>query len=375
MSGPSPAALPFHLVSEAPVVRFLGLPVDERNRRVIARAAASFERSVRLQPDRGRRPDARLTLPSGVAVTPALVAALPSERGVWHLAWHADRRPVVWTVGGGSMAASTIALPEGAALDVSTASARHASAWRLLRASGKPTDGWLSRHVHRKISRLFSYAFLWLGLSANIATFLTFGVGVVASWLLAGTTHVTMIAGTLLFWFASIADGIDGEMARLTLSESAWGEQLDTAVDHATHLMGFAGVLVGWWRQGIGASGLALAVVVAAGIPIVLLWAMAFVRRALQLGDQFFVDTKPIEFAVEDAARATGTWPLKAAASVFVLFRRESIACAFFLVSLATSRRVVYPALLALGLAFVAATFLLYRGALDRALVARRRAA
>ncbi len=189
---------------------------------------------------------------------------------------------MVWQVGDGPDSPSMLDAPDGPALDVSTFRARATdAAWRLLRASGKPTDGWLSRHVHRKISRLFSYLFLLIGLSANLATFLTFGVGVVASWLMARTSHATMIAGSLLFWFASIADGVDGEMARLTLTESAWGEQLDTAVDHATHLMGFGGVLVGWWRQGIGPYGAALAIVVAAGIPGVLLWAMALVRRAL----------------------------------------------------------------------------------------------
>jgi phosphatidylglycerophosphate synthase len=335
-------------------VRFLGLDLAERNRRVVARSG---------------RPDGRLEIPPGVAITRSLAAALPAGPGAFHLVWRDRQAPLLWTVGPGG-APVAVRLPEGAAVDVSTAAARRRAAWQLLKASGKPTDGWQSRHVHRPISRLFSYALLQARVSANVATFLTFGVGALASWYLAQTSHATMIAGTLLFWFASIADGIDGEMARLTLSESAWGEQLDTAVDHATHLLGFAGVLVGWWRQGIGAPGVALAIAVAAAIPGVLLWAMAIVRRATG-SDQFFVDTKPIEFAVADGAAATGSPILALASWVFVLFRREAFCLTFFLMSLLTGRRAVFPAAVAMSLAAVGVVFVAYRGVLDRALRAR----
>jgi len=288
--------------------------------------------------------------------------------------WHATRPPIVWQ-GAGPPATDvpvTVRLPDGAALDVSNAGARRRSAWRLLRASGKPTDGWLSRHVHRKISRACSYVLLRLGLSANQATALVFLVGAAAAWLMAQTTRATIIAGTALFWFASIADGIDGEMARLTLSESAYGEQLDTAVDHVTYLFAGAGVMVGWWRQGMGGGGVALAAGVAAGVPVVVLWGMHLVRQA-GLHDRFFVDTKPIETAIIDAARATGAPMLRLASGVFILFRREAFSLGFFLVALVTARRAAYPALVAGGLAVVAATFLGYGTEIAAALVASAR--
>jgi phosphatidylglycerophosphate synthase len=261
--------------------------------------------------------------------------------------------------------------PDGTLLDVSTAVARRRSAWRLLRESGKPTDGWLSRHIHRKVSRVCSYALLRLGLTANHATFLTLLVGVAASWLMAQTSHETMIAGAFLFWFASIADGVDGEMARLTLTESAYGEQLDTAVDHATHALGYGGVMVGWWRQGMGATGWVLAIGVALGVPAVLLWAMHIVRRARGI-EQLFVDTKPIELGITAAARRTRSPALRLASAVFVLFRREAIALTFFLVSLATGERAVYPALLAAGLAIVALTLIAYRTQIESAIRVQR---
>lgn len=348
----------FTIVTASRGPRFLGLTVSERNRRVAMRCGAVA----------GGNATASLTVPAHVAITPSLFALIPIDAAQAALVWKDDTEPILWN--SGSDAGPSIVVQAGpeAALDVGSPSARRASSWRLLRSSGKPQDGWLSRHVHRRVSRIFSYWFLRLGLSANAATFLTFAVGALGAWLMAQTSHATMIAGALLYWCASIADGIDGEMARLTLSESAFGEQLDTGVDQATHLLALAGAGIGWWRQGVTAAGLALVTFVIVGTPLVLFWAMALVRRARGVR-QFFVVTKPIELAVERAARDTGSPVLKAAASVFILFRREAFSFGFFLISLLTGLRVVIPALVGGALLIVALTFLFYRPALDKALV------
>ncbi len=366
MTDLAPATVAFHVVSEEPSPRFLGLNAAERNARVVRRAgklAAAEATSNSAVVDGAPT----LTIPAGVAITPALIRALPPPNGVCHLAWDTGRPPLVWQ-GAGARATSapvTMQLPDGAALDVSNTAVRRRSAWRLLRASGKPTDGWLSRHVHRRISRVCSYVLLHLGLTANQATILVFFVGAAAAWFLSQTTHATLIAGMALFWFASVADGIDGEMARLTLSESAYGEQLDTAVDHATHLSALAGVMVGWWRQGIGPAGWVLATAVGVGVPATLLWGMHVVRRAHGIHDRFFVDTKPIEIGVTAAARATGAPMLRLASGVFVLLRREVFSLTFLLVAFVTAQRIVYPALLAGGLAVVAATLVSYRAEIE----------
>jgi phosphatidylserine synthase len=361
MSRTAPAPLALRLVTEEPSPRFLGLASSERNRRVVRRMTFLTEPHDAAVPT--------LTIPAGAVITPALAHALPPPNGTWHLLWAPDRKPIVWQ--GASASASdrpaTRELPEGAVLDVSTATARRHAAWRLLRASGKPTDGWLSRTIHRRISRVFSYVFLRAGLSANAATCFTFVVGVLAGWLVAQTTHETMIAGAALFWFASVADGIDGEMARLTLSESDRGEQIDTFVDAATYVVVFAGVIVGWWRQGMGPWGSALAVVVAIALPAMMIWSMRFVRAAT--GNR--VDTKLIEYGVAGAAHATGAPALRIASIVFVLFRREAVALLFLVVSLVTGERVVYPALIALALAIILATVAAYYAEIDRAIRVR----
>ena len=364
------AALPFRLVSDEPGPRFLGLTAAERNLRVAQRARPSWITAPLSDTGIDTRPT--LTIPPGVVITPALVAGLPAPAGTWHLVWDPARPPIVWTAAGTGSAVPAVRMPvpDGGALDVSTPAARRRSAWRLLRASGKKTDRWIARHIHRKISRLFSYALLQAGLTPNSATFLTFLAGVASAWMLAQTSHETLILGALVFWFASVADGIDGEMARLTFRESAWGEQLDTAVDQVTYLVAYAGLLVGCWRQGIGLAGWALLVGVAIGVPLLLYWGARLMRRARGLHEDVFVD-KPIEVGVTGAAAATGAPALRLASGVFTLFRRESFSMTFFLVSLVTGERIVIPAMLAGGMLVVLATLVCYRVPIEHAMRTR----
>ncbi|MGE3512073.1 MAG: CDP-alcohol phosphatidyltransferase family protein [Vicinamibacterales bacterium] len=341
------------------------MPAAERNRR-LARRYGGVDRDAAD----GRLP--RLVVPPDAALTPALfhqLASLAPDR-VCRLVWHETHPPLWWRpahTGEDDGAMQSRVLDPSLVLDISSPSARRAATWQLLRASGKPQDGWLSRHLHRRISRVFSYGFIQLGLSANVATLFAFAVGLAAAALMAQTSHATMVAGAFLFWFASIADGIDGEVARLTLTESRFGEQLDTGVDQLTHLSGLLGVLVGWWRQGIGPEGIALGAGVLIGTPVMLLWAMALVRQARQT-DQFFVPTKPIELAIFKAADASGAWALRATGGVFLLFRREAFSFAFFMMSLVTARRAAIPAAIACGLAIVLVTFLGHGRTLRRAL-------
>jgi phosphatidylglycerophosphate synthase len=350
---------PFILEASEPSPRFLGLSVSERNRRVARRLGAIEAPGDDLP---------RLTVPVEAAITPALIDALPAGPGAWRLVWQADRPPLCWETRrapGGEM--GELVLRGHEVLDVATRAARRRAAWALLRTSGKPGDHWLSRHVHRRISRVLSYALLGAGLTPNTATGLTLLIGLAAAWLMAQTSHATMIAGGFLFWFASVADGVDGEMARLTLSESAFGEQLDTAVDQLTYAAGLAGVLTGWWRQGMGPAGVTLAGLIVCGTPLVVLAAMAMVRRARRTA-QFFVPMTPIEHAVREAARTTQAPLLRAASLVFILFRREAFSFTFFLVSLLTPYRAAIPGLVGVGAGLAALTLVAHRRTLVRSL-------
>ena len=61
-------------------------------------------------------------------------------------------------------------------------------------------------------------------------------------------TYAGFAAGGVLFHAASVLDGVDGEVARLTFRSSRRGQWLDTIADDASNLVYFAGLTVGVWR-------------------------------------------------------------------------------------------------------------------------------
>jgi phosphatidylglycerophosphate synthase len=59
----------------------------------------------------------------------------------------------------------------------------------------------------------------------------------------------------LLFQLAAIIDCCDGEVARLTFTESPFGAWLDIAMDNVVHMAIFAGIAVGSYLSVAGSDG------------------------------------------------------------------------------------------------------------------------
>ena len=59
-----------------------------------------------------------------------------------------------------------------------------------------------------------------------------------------------MLLGAILSVFASILDGCDGEVARLTFQDSAFGCWLETVCDYLYYVFIFAGMMIGLLGRG-----------------------------------------------------------------------------------------------------------------------------
>jgi len=101
----------------------------------------------------------------------------------------------------------------------------------LLRATGKPTDGLVSRTLNRPISQTLSRLLVQTPITPNQISFLVLGVLAAGTWTVARGTPLGFVLGVLLFHLASVLDGCDGEIARLKFLESRRGAWLDTSVD------------------------------------------------------------------------------------------------------------------------------------------------
>lgn len=139
------------------------------------------------------------------------------------------------------------------------------AARQIIAATGKTSDGIVSRNLNRPISRAITRTLLNFPAArpfhATIVAGLL-GIGMLASLLTGGNTG--LVIGALLFQAASIIDGVDGEIARATFRTSYLGAMADSLVDAATNIAFIGGVVVNLWMQGhttpamAGAAGLAM---------------------------------------------------------------------------------------------------------------------
>ncbi len=133
---------------------------------------------------------------------------------------------------------------------------------KVLLATMKATDGIFAR-TNRRVSLLISALLLDTPATPNIVTVATLVWGLVAGWLLSRGQHATFIYGALFAWFASMLDGVDGELARAKFQSSAFGHWLEMVCDYAFYIALFVGLGAGvqrirgdpiWLLVGIGAA-------------------------------------------------------------------------------------------------------------------------
>lgn len=135
---------------------------------------------------------------------------------------------------------------------------------RLWGDLGSPIDNWLDTAVHRRLSKPVTRVAVALGVAPNPITVTSGVVGLAAAASMALGDAAALVVGLLLYLAAVVIDHADGEVARLTLTDSAIGEWLDIVVDTLVHT---ALVLaLGVAASRVTGAGLAAGVVGAVGV-------------------------------------------------------------------------------------------------------------
>jgi phosphatidylglycerophosphate synthase len=122
---------------------------------------------------------------------------------------------------------------------------RPAENW-LLRGLIKETEGFMSRHVERRISLAISRRLAPSSITPNAMTLFSVGVGLLGAPFFLSSAPASQLTGALLFLLHSILDGCDGELARLKFQESRWGGLLDFWGDNVVHVAVFMCMGIGW---------------------------------------------------------------------------------------------------------------------------------
>lgn len=116
-------------------------------------------------------------------------------------------------------------------------------------------EGFVDRYFNRKLSRWFTRLFLAAGFSPNAVTIVATLIGFLSAVGFAMGTYAAGVAAALVFQLAAVIDCCDGEVARLTFTESPFGAWLDIAMDNIVHMAIFAGIAAGLYMAQAGQPG------------------------------------------------------------------------------------------------------------------------
>lgn len=118
-------------------------------------------------------------------------------------------------------------------------------AWAIVRATGKPGDGLVSRWLNRPISQRITWLLLAIpGIRPLHVTLFNASLAVPMLLCLLSFSAAGLILGAILYQIASILDGVDGEMARATWRTSAEGAALDSLIDMGLNVLFVLGLTI-----------------------------------------------------------------------------------------------------------------------------------
>jgi len=132
--------------------------------------------------------------------------------------------------------------------DVDTPEMKIEAERRLYRSLIKPTDGPVSRHLNRLFSLPTSKVLIRFGVAPNSVTTFVFLLSLVAAYFAARPSYLSLLLGGFLFQVASILDGCDGEISRLTFKGTAFGAWYDTITDNIRYCIFFCALGFGAYR-------------------------------------------------------------------------------------------------------------------------------
>ena len=232
-----------HLLAGTAATRLdAGAPVESRARLVLLPAnvlpQARWLRTLREMP----------LDPDTLAVDPSLTAVVESA-GIDELLRSAGQaagaEDLIAALSQRLARAAEAGDPAGRFTLGAAAGARAAEDW-LLRSLVKDTEGFMSRHVERRISLAITRQLVDTRITPNEMTLVSLTIGLLGAPFFLSAEPLLQLVGSLLFLTHSILDGCDGELARLKFQESPTGARLDFWGDNLVHVAVFGCMAVGW---------------------------------------------------------------------------------------------------------------------------------
>lgn len=119
---------------------------------------------------------------------------------------------------------------------------------RFIYYLGKPTDGLMGHIFNRFVSCRLSSILIRFGVTPNLWTAMMFLFFLFGAFEITLGSYHGFVIGTLVYYLISILDGCDGEIARVTFTESKKGEWFDTMSDMTANYLFILALGIGLWR-------------------------------------------------------------------------------------------------------------------------------
>ncbi len=119
----------------------------------------------------------------------------------------------------------------------------------LLQRLGRDGDSPIVRLIARRLSRAVTHKLIHTRIRPNHVTLVSGAIGICGALGLAQPRVDWQVVGSLLFLLSTVIDGCDGELARLTFQESAFGAKLDVTMDNVVHGVLFPAIALGLYRE------------------------------------------------------------------------------------------------------------------------------
>ncbi len=178
----------------------------------------------------------------------------------------------------------TAALPAGSNLFLLRSHRqRYVAEKSLAEAIRHSTPGPVAKHLNKRISLPISMVLCKLWVSPHTITVFNILIGLFSGVFVAdGHSYWHILFGALLFQAASIIDGCDGEVAKLTFRCSKFGQYIDSLSDNLSLGSFITGLIAGYWRSTHSYVAFAVGAVLLVNLGITFFWMIRYLSQHTQ---------------------------------------------------------------------------------------------
>ena len=166
----------------------------------------------------------------------------------------------------------------------------------LTEAIRHSTGGPVAKYINKRISLPISILLSKLWVSPNGITVFNIVIGVFSGVFAAdGHRYDVILLGAVLFQIASIVDGCDGEVAKLTFRTSKFGQYIDSLSDNLSLGSFMTGLIAGYWRSTHSPVAFSVGAVMIFSTAITLFWMIRYLKRNTQSASLVTFDTEYLQ--------------------------------------------------------------------------------